>query len=61
MNKSEQEKRIQGLRQSTSDPRTYFNNDGKKLTVLSENRTLINNKIVFGSGDVEKEKKKWKT
>lgn len=59
MTKEEQKKLTEGLRQSTNDARTYYDNSGNSMTRVSENRTIINGKTVYGSSAAEKEKNKW--
>lgn len=59
MTKAEEEKLLKGLRQSSSNPNSYTNGNGDWLKRISDERTQINGKTVYGSTAAEREKKKW--
>ncbi len=59
MTKAEEEKLLKGLRQSSNDNTRYTNGNGDWLKRISEERTLINGKTVYGPSAAEREKKKW--
>lgn len=48
-----------GTTQSPYDERKFKDGNGNSMIRVSENRTIINGKTVYGYSDAKKEKNKW--